>query len=338
MAQDIKFRNATHGWALSQNKSSLGHGIILYTGDGGKSWRLQLYNYTMWFHQIEFVGRSIWVTAEGGLLYSHTDGQTWTFLPVGTEYDYFGSVHFYNDTLGWAGSNRGVYRTDDGGTTWHILTTWTFDDSPRRIFFTAPSNGWIIGTYGIYHSSDGGESWIVRLHKGGWDFTFISATEAWAVGDNMLAHMVDGVNWIEQSLPTNEYGRPPYIGDVLFKNKTHGWIGALNPQIAHTQNGGVDWYEQSVSGDEAIIALNFYNESLGWAIGWDGRIYRTSQANKLGEYSWSTVNVTLVYGVSFVLIALVVISIVFARFRKRPPVTPSSPAIEQSLGFPTVHL
>ena len=328
MPTDIKFRDECHGWALSQNRKGLGNGIILFSNDTGLSWNLQYFNDTMWLKNIEFNEGLVWVAGEGGLLYTNNDGASWNYKPVGTEHDNFRSIHFYNDTLGWAGSNRGVYKTNDGGTTWNMVFRWTFGDSPRSIHFTSSLIGWAIGSYGIYHTSDGGISWEVYHTKGGWDFSFLSDTEAWAVGDGMLAHMVDGMNWIEQSLPANEYYRLPYMTDIQFLNATHGWIGASDPMIAHTQNGGIDWYEQIVSYDTRIMSLNLINATHGCAIGWGGHIFRTTRANELGEYSWSTINVALVYGVTLVLIAVVAISIMFLRFRNKPPVVSPAPDIE----------
>jgi photosystem II stability/assembly factor-like uncharacterized protein len=323
---DIVFINATHGWMISQNITAWGHGIVLYTNDSGLSWRLQLYNETSLFRRIIVVEETLWVTAETGLYRSSDYGESWEFISVGTEFDNYRGIFFYNESLGWIGSETGTYKTEDGGQTWQKQQGWATSDIVRSIYFITPQNGWIIADEGIYHSTSSGESWEKVHNKGGWNFEFVSDTEAWAVGDNMLAHMVDGINWVEQSLPSNEYGRPPYMTDVQFLNTTHGWIGALNPQIAHTQNGGIDWYEQSATGDEAIIALYIHNETLGWATGWDGRIYRTTQADELGEYSWSTSNVALAYGLAFALIAVVAVSVIFLCFRKRPSVV--SPTLD----------
>jgi len=328
MPWDIKFKNITHGWVLSQNESSFGDGIILFTNDSGYSWNLQVYRELMWFSRITFVETTVWITAQGGLFRSDTDGKTWEYLALGEDTDGFRGICFINDTVGWTGSNRGIYKTEDGGSSWDEITTWPFGDIPLDIHFTTEQNGWITGGYGIYHSVDGGITWVREHSKGGWRFSFISATDAWVVGDNMLAHMVDGENWIEQSRPTNEYSRPPYFTDILFLNKTHGWIGGSTPQIAHTQNGGVDWYKQSVAEDGRIYAIWFYNESLGWATGRDGRIFRTTIGSELGEFSWSTSTPTLVYGVGFAIIAVISISLVFVRYRRKHSVRFQAPVIE----------
>lgn len=327
-AMDIVFRNATHGWVLSQNKTSFGDGIILHTTDSALSWKLQYHNKTNFLNKILLFTNNIWVTGRGGLLHSIDDGKSWEYVSIDDEVGYFYGIFFLNETLGWAGSERGLYKTVDGGATWNKTLLYPYEGRARDIYFTTPMNGWIIHSYGIYHTTDGGDSWELQHDRGGWSFSFVSDTEAWAVGDNMLAHMTDGEVWAEQPLPPSRYGNPPYMNDIFFMNKTHGWIGALTPQIAHTKNGGIDWYSQSVSGDKSIITLYLFNESLGWAAGWDGRIYRTTRANEPETYSWGSTNTTLLTSVSILIIAIVIISIVLVRFRKRPSVTPSAPAIE----------
>ena len=325
---DIMFKNSTHGWAVSQNKSSFGDGIILYTEDSGLSWSLQYYNETMYLSKIFAYADTIWVTGTGGLLHSFDDGKSWEYILIDDQMTLFSGIFFFNETLGWIGSARGLYRTVDGGMTWNRTESYPYEGRARDIYFATPTNGWIIHSYGIYHTSDGGDSWEKQCELTGWSFSFVSGNEAWAVGDDKLVHMTDGKTWVEQPLPPSRYGRLPYMTDINFMNKTYGWIGALSPQIAHTQNGGIDWYEQSIPGSDRIYALWFYNETLGWATGRDGRIYRTTHADLLETYSWGISNTAIIYGVSFMLIAVVAVSIIFLRFRKRPSAVSPAPELE----------
>ena len=181
---DIVFKNATHGWMISQNKTSWGHGIILHTNDSGFTWSLQLYNETSWLRRIVIVGETIWVTAETGLLRSSDDGKTWEFISVGSEFDNYRGIFFYNESLGWIGSETGTYKTEDGGENWQRQQGWATSDIVMSIYFITPQDGWILADEGIYHSTNGGESWEKVYNRGGWNFAFVSDTEAWAVGDN----------------------------------------------------------------------------------------------------------------------------------------------------------
>ncbi len=317
MAFDIKFKNVTHGWALSQNKTSFGDGIILHTTDSGYSWQIQLYNNSTWFPRMEIVGNNMWVTADGGLFHSVNDGESWYYIPIGSESNHFYGLFFFNETLGWASSERGLYKTIDGGMIWNETLSYPYDDRARDICFTSPEDGWIINTFGIYHTVDGGETWEKSHSKGGWAFSFVSDTEAWAVGDDMLAHMVDGKTWIEQSLPNSAYGQSPYFTDIQFLNQTHGWIGGKTPLIAHSQNSGVDWYEQSVPTEERIEAIFMLNASLGWAISWGGHILRTTRGKEIGVYSWSTASNLGPVVIFLVIIIAIGVSVILYRIRKR---------------------
>ncbi len=305
MALDIVFRNSTHGWALSQNKTGFGDGIILHSNDSGLTWHLQYYNESMRLRQVEIINEHIWVTGNGGLLHSINDGQSWEYIPLGDELGFYYGIFFYNESLGWTGSERSFYKTEDGGVTWEMTISHPYEARARMIYFATPQNGWIIHSYGIYHSSDGGDTWELQHNKGGWSFSFVSNTEAWAVGDTMLAHMTDGTTWIEQSLPDDVYYRAPYLTGIQFLNSTYGWITGSRPLVGHTQNGGTDWYDQGMSANERIYAISFLNESLGWAIGRDGCIFRTDRGNELGMYSWGTSSSIVVYVVVTITIAAV---------------------------------
>ncbi|MHA2114761.1 MAG: WD40/YVTN/BNR-like repeat-containing protein, partial [Candidatus Thorarchaeota archaeon] len=189
--RDVEFFNATHGWVASQNESSLGDGIILHTYDAGDSWQLQLANESQLYRSIEILDENtLWITCRGGLVYSQDTGSTWNMTYLGGPNDPFYGIHFINQTHGWVGSNPYLYKTTDAGQSWQQVASWTFSDWARDIHFVTASDGWIIGFYGIYHTTDGGDSWEKSFNYGGWSMSFVNENEAWAVSDNMLAHMV----------------------------------------------------------------------------------------------------------------------------------------------------
>ena len=179
-AMDIVFKNATYGWVLSQNKTSFGDGIILYTTDSGLSWKLQYHNKTNFLNKMLLFTNNIWVTGRGGLLHSIDDGKSWEYVSIDNEVGYFYGIFFFNETLGWTGSDRGLYKTVDGGMTWNKTESYPYEGRARDIYFTTPMNGWIIHSFGIYHTTDGGDSWKQQHDRGGWSFSFVSDTEAWA--------------------------------------------------------------------------------------------------------------------------------------------------------------
>ena len=273
----------------------------------------------MQFKHIEIVGNDLWVSAYGGLFHSSNDGLTWNYVFFGTELEIFYGIYFYNESLGWTGSERGFYKTMDGGNTWNQTPASPYNGRARDIYFVTPEEGWVITGFGIYHTDDGCESWEQSHDRGGWAFSFVSDIKAWAVGDDMLAHMVNGRTWNEQPIPSGSMGRPPYFTDIQFLNRNLGWIGGKTPYIAHTQNGGLDWYEQSSAIDARITALFMLNESLGWAIGWGGHIFRTTSGNEISSYSWSTVSSVNPMVVAFVIIFAIGGLVILYRIRRYQP-------------------
>jgi len=54
--------------------------------------------------------------------------------------------------------------------------------------------------------------------------------------------------------------------------------------VAYTPNGGLNWYEQKLPPHwSSLKTVDFINEIHGWAVGWDGNIYRTKTGNQYGR-------------------------------------------------------
>jgi photosystem II stability/assembly factor-like uncharacterized protein len=191
--------------------------------------------------------------------------------------------------------------------------------------FLSSSNVWAIGYSGIYHSQDGAETWEQVSNKGGWTLSFVSETEAWAVGDNRLAHMTDGQTWVELPVPARfpiggDWFGLTYLTDILFQDVDNGWIVGHRIPVMYTPNGGADWYEQSVpeAVTDRLMAVDFFNSTHGWAVGWGGTIIRTTKGNALGTRLWN--GMTDPVFLSMVGLAAVVIGgvvFVFTRRRRR---------------------
>ena len=320
--RDVHFINSTHGWVIGQNKTGLGGGIILHTKDGGDSWQLQLYDNSQSFRSMDIIdNRTIWVTGTGGLVYSDDYGLTWNESIVIDIQASLGAVKFINKTHGWTSTMNDLYKTTNSGLNWQNITSWIFDDSLRMIHFVSPLEAWAIGFYGIYHTKDACETWEESFNHGGWSLSFVSNTEAWAVADSWLAKMVDGESWILQATPRNSVVPPPiepYFTDILFLDSQNGWIGGDETDIAYTPNGGIDWYAQSTTGDTRVISIDFINLTHGWAVGWNGYIYRTTKGNNLGNHLWTGVSDTIfLIIISIPIIILVIIGIKYILHRKK---------------------
>ncbi|MGY5865082.1 MAG: hypothetical protein RTV41_10805 [Candidatus Thorarchaeota archaeon] len=321
--RDISFRNVTHGWATSQNSSGLRDGIILHTVDAGESWQLQLANESQLYRSIEIHDEdTLWVTSIGGLVFSQNGGLTWNMTHLGESDDPFYGIHFINQTHGWTGSNPYLYKTSDAGLSWQRVDSWTYSDWARKIHFVTESEGWAIGFFGIYHTSDNGDTWEKTFDYGGWSFSFIDDNEAWAVSDNMVAHMVDGESWSPVATPRASLVTMmgPYFSDIQFLDTNNGWLVGRESEVAYTPNGGRDWYSQSFPRDTRVMAIDFINITHGWAIGWDGYIYRTTQGNSLGSRLWTGFSDYLfltIVGGSATMVVVIIGAVVILRKRRR---------------------
>lgn len=318
---DVEFVNATHGWVLTQNGSSIRQGMILHTNDSGDSWYQQYYNASQRFRQVAVIDSEIlWVSGIGGLYHTENGGLLWNKTGIGDDNDFFYGIHFFNRTHGWTSSHVNMYKTTDGGQSWESVESWVFDnDWGRMIHFITPLEGWVLGFLGIYHTEDGGDTWTKKVNNGGWTMSFVSDAEGWAIADDWLAHMTDGETWVEQPLPRTSLlpTRAPYFSDILFLDTDNGWIVGDETKVAYTPNGGRDWYSQSFPNDNRVSAVDFINVTHGWVVGSGGYIYRTVNGNSLGIRLWTGVT-DLIFLSSVAAIAVVVLLMgVFICYRKR---------------------
>ena len=117
--------------------------------------------------------------------------------------------------------------------------------------------------------------------------------------------------------------RPPYTTDIVFLNRDDGWIGGIETPVMFTPNGGVDWYEQTVpeyvtSHDARIMALDFINQTYGWAVGDMGVIMKTNKGNHLGSRLWyGLADPIFLSVISSTIVAVVFIAVGVHRLRRR---------------------
>jgi photosystem II stability/assembly factor-like uncharacterized protein len=307
---DVRFLNTTHGWVVGEDTAGVYDGVVLNTKDGGDSWNLQLSGESPYHEQIEIIDdATIWVTGEGALYHSLDGGTTWNESivsgPSGMSF-----VKFINTTHGWTATSGMLYATVDGGMSWQSVSGWTFSlDVPKYMSFVTDTKVWAIGFFGIYLSEDGCITWSREFDKGGWSMSFVDESEGWAVSDSMLAHTTDGQVWSELPLPVGSPTNSPYLTDIHFINPNIGWIvggGPTSPHVMFTPNGGLAWYEQTtpVEITERLMAIDFINETHGWAVGSDGTIIKTTNGNVLGTILVSPLSSTMIGMVIFGVITL----------------------------------
>ncbi len=137
----------------------------------------------------------------------------------------------------------------------------------------------------VYRSSDAGATWTGALSEpdlvSAADLHFVSLTEGWVTGQGFegaaLFHTTDaGATWT---------GVPDFQGTYVavdFAGAT-GWAAAVYGTLYRTLDGGGSWIESAFPGDpDSILALEFWNAGIGYAVGSGGYAARSSD----GGASW----------------------------------------------------
>lgn len=289
----VRFADSTNGWILGKDH-------IFKTTDAGNSWFPQDSSgaiggaLTVLNSDTAFYSSMKWSAPYFGLLRKTTNGgsrwETVDSLLFGC-YD----IHFLNDQVGYAGGgtlpdyNPMLRKTTDGGSTWSTVWSGTGNYEIQGLHFFNPDDGWaVLYNAVIIKTTDGGVNWTVSdtirpnpnyllpLR----DITFTTPDSGWAVGgisgESIVVRTTNaGSQWSYQVFNGSS------LREVKFFNSNVGWIcGANNgePFIAKTTDGGENWITQheipwAAAGAESISMIN---TSLGWAVNYDGEVYKTT--------------------------------------------------------------
>jgi photosystem II stability/assembly factor-like uncharacterized protein len=159
----VRFTSDKRGWivgSLSRGPNVV-DGLVLYTDNGGDSWRRQRVPVRDELIHLDFDGskRGWIVGTDGRILHTRDGGETWALQTSGTTSALY-HVDFQGNDDGWAVGERGtILRTEDGGRTWRGVDS-TVRSTLLSVKFVNGDEGWIVGRGGvILRSDDGGLSW-----------------------------------------------------------------------------------------------------------------------------------------------------------------------------------
>jgi photosystem II stability/assembly factor-like uncharacterized protein len=282
------FINQNNGWVAGDN------GTILYTSDGGINWNRQTTNYTTPLLSISFCDESNgWAAGYGIILKTTNGGLDWNRIYNDTlEYirnfkvkcispviifilrDRF-EEDFYTDTK--------IWKTTDNGESWKDISPYESRFSFLRDFsFTSSENGWACGVggdvsgYQIHRTTDGGTNWTTKHFNSPtlWSMQkilFKNTTEGWATDWVTLYYTSDGGEiWNVSGVPNfNDLTDIVMFGSI-------GYASRLIGKIEKTTDFGNSWIEQSTAPANFVTDIEFINENIGWAVGWNGMIYKTT--------------------------------------------------------------
>jgi photosystem II stability/assembly factor-like uncharacterized protein len=267
-----------------------GGGVILITTDSGLNWvansntrlfSVQLIDEnTGWAVGGDYYGGDIIKTTDGGLNWGSQ-----LFL----ENDFFSSVYFIDENIGYASGVHidlntygTVFRTTNGGEDWFRKLSLYGSENLWSVYFLNQNLGWVVGQYGkISKTTDGGSSWISQNVNDSYDLRsvfFIDENNGWVVGNLnwpvLTLHTTNGgSNWNFITLDSVSFN---YLNDVFFIDVNNGWIVGANGKIFKTIDGGVSWNAQTSGTSLDLYSVDFIDQNTGWVVGNDGTILHTS--------------------------------------------------------------
>ena len=256
--RDIHFADENVGYIVG----SLGK--VIKTTDGGLTWNdfsnssitgdLQC----VWFVNADtgYVGKTtsfgMYKTDNGGLTWSQNFG----FFPTSCY-----SIHFVNDTMGWAGSyGNAIFRTVNGGQLWAMQQNPNLSEPIRAIAFADSVRGVAIGNNYLYRTSNA-TTWSGTFYSGNFRGAAISPTGNAIVTNNIggiRQSSTYGLNLVERNVETGY----SVFRRVKFLTNTTGWVGGDDGKILRTTNSGETWSTMtnvpyySYANDMAALSVN----------------------------------------------------------------------------------
>ncbi|MBI4649008.1 MAG: T9SS type A sorting domain-containing protein [Bacteroidia bacterium] len=261
------------------------NGTILKTTDGGDNWLTQNSVVTNTLKSVYFIGDigyiagdsgTILKTVDGGLNWNQQNSQTSVLLT---------SVFCINkDTVYIAGYNDTILKTVNGGTNW-IAKNAGFSEDYNSIFFLNYDTGYAVGSNAtILKTIDNGNSWTLHYTGTGvtlYDIFFINYSIGYSVSayGNILKTTNGGDNWFIDpyfSFSYDCYSIYCHSLDTFFIVGWNNIFGDTSGIILKTTDSGYNWVEYSQP--EGYYSVNFANKNIGYVVGSNGIIRKTTTA------------------------------------------------------------
>ena len=189
----VRFSSKKKGWVVGSvsKDDRVIDSILVYTEDGGETWRRQRAPSRLELIHIEFANdKRGWIVGTGGTILTTIDaGQSWTKQDSNTAATIY-HLDFRGEKKGIAVGERGsILRTADGGSTWTAVAIKT-RATLLSVQFVDDESGWAIGRGGmILRTDDAGLTWVEQesgTKQNLYGLYFVKKI-GWAVGgDGML--------------------------------------------------------------------------------------------------------------------------------------------------------
>ncbi|MFH1159594.1 MAG: YCF48-related protein [bacterium] len=267
-------------------------GEILRTTNGGKNWQIRNSGINANLLDVCFSTETTGcaVGAEGMLVFTSDGGNQWQWKNTWTVSDLY-SIDFGDTSTGYVVGGQGtLLKTINGGAQWELLSFGDFNAYVEVQFqnatlgFTVKASG-IQPNGALLRTTDGAISWeeiltipaVTALHFSDDQNGFASYTiETGPITETEFYSSVDGgQTW------TLENPDCPGFSEIFFVNDSTGY-GITYTKIYKTTNRGKTWKAQLSNGSAMFSGLFFVDPYLGFAVGYDGVIYRTTNGGEVG--------------------------------------------------------
>lgn len=263
-------------------------GEPLRTTDGGKNWITAPAGIDALIRKIDFVSPFIGWAIAGGRVYRSIDkGLSW-IQQDSVKLTNMISIDMLDTLNGWAGGNKKLFRTTDGGMSWTEKFSSDGIASFRSIDFFDARLGAISEARNLqneavnYITVDSGNTWTPYVmpepvssypklqftdYSHGW---IVEQGEVWCTNDT-------GKTWTK--IYSDGIGTPSWGFDFI--DSLRGWKSDF--AVQYTTDGGKTWKSGSKPYSEQIQDVKFISPKQGFAVGYDGSIFSTSN----GGTTWN---------------------------------------------------
>ncbi|MBI5021192.1 MAG: hypothetical protein HZB59_07135 [Ignavibacteriales bacterium] len=260
-------------------------GMLLSSTNSGSTWSVRgnLEDIRTSFRSLQFNTQSNgWIVGEEGRILNTTNqGDRWRVSYIGTS-NTLKDVFFFDRNLGWiSGQNGYLIRTTNNGSSWERLGL-NLTNSLNSIQFVSPQVGFLAADRRtLYTTMNSGNDWqlsdtLASISPSDFvDLKFINQSLGWVLGRDFGEIFITsdgGSHWSKKSTGTGG------LNALDFFSQQVGVIVGNNGVILRSATGGSTWNAgvfDSTSDFLNVSVLSSPN-SIGWAVGTNGRIWKTT--------------------------------------------------------------